>query len=118
MGKKTSTNAINKEKLEKDCDIAYTSAVISGRWKVSILTCLLDSEKIRYTDLRKRLTGISEKVLTSQLKELEANGIISKILHAAVPPRVEYFLTEKGMAIAPVLEAMLAWGKQYRIKSF
>jgi len=114
MKKQNSTNAINKEKLEQDCDIAYASSIISGRWKLSIVAFLLDSEKMRYNEIKKRLTGISEKMLTAQLSELEADGMIGKIVYAEVPPRVEYLLTKKGLAMKPVLEAMLAWGKRHR----
>lgn len=110
MRKTTSTNTINKEQLEANCGIAYTNSVLSGRWKLSILAFLLDEKKLRYSELRKRLTGISERMLIAKLKELQADDLINRISYPEVPPRVEYELSEKGMSLKIILRQMAEWG--------
>lgn len=114
MRKQTSTNTINKEQLEADCGMAYTISVLSGRWKLSILGFLLDDKKLRYSELKRKMTGISERMLISQLKELGEAGLIERITYPEVPPRVEYKLSKKGKSLESILVQMTEWGEKNR----
>jgi DNA-binding HxlR family transcriptional regulator len=109
MRKSTSTNTANKLNLERDCNMAYTMTVLGGRWKASILAFLL-TKTLRYSELRKLLPGISERMLTTQLKELESHGLINRKVFPEVPPKVEYSLTEKGYSLESILLQMNKWG--------
>ena len=96
-----------------DCPIETTLTLISNRWKVLILWDLLDGVK-RFGELKKLLGGISQKVLTANLRQMEEAGLLTRTVYAEVPPRVEYALTETGRSLRPVLEAMLEWGTRYK----
>ena len=96
-----------------DCPIETTMTLISNRWKVLILWDLLGGVK-RFGELKKLLGGISQKVLTANLRQMEEAGLLTRTVYAEVPPRVEYALTETGRSLRPVLEAMLEWGTRYR----
>lgn len=98
-----------------DCPVETTLLLISDKWKVLILRDLLQGTK-RFSELKKSLGQISQKVLTSQLRQMEANGLISRTVYAQVPPRVEYSLTELGRSLKPVLDAMVCWGEYYQQK--
>lgn len=87
----------------------FTVRVVGGRWKVLILQCLFKGT-CRFSELRRELHGITQKVLTQQLRELESDGIVARQVFAEVPPRVEYSLTSSGKSLWPVLRAMHAWG--------
>ncbi|CUU47794.1 HTH-type transcriptional activator HxlR [Clostridium beijerinckii] len=78
-----------------------------------ILRDLINGTK-RFGELRKSINSISQKVLTQQLREMEEDRLVERTVYAEVPPRVEYSLTEDGMSLKPVLNSMLAWGKQYK----
>lgn len=78
-----------------------------------ILRDLLTGTK-RFGELKKSISGVSQKVLTAQLRAMEASGLITRTVYAEVPPRVEYSLTELGMSLKPILDAMLVWGTQYK----
>lgn len=96
-----------------DCKAELALKVIQGRWKLLILRELFDGVR-RFSDLQRALAGVqqgvSQKVLTAQLRELEADGVVRRTVHPQVPPRVEYALTELGQALLPVLEGLHAWG--------
>ena len=100
-----------------DCPIEMTLTLISNRWKVLILWDLLDGVK-RFGELKRLLGntrgGISQKVLTTNLRQMEEAGLLTRTVYAEVPPRVEYALTETGRSLRPVLEAMLEWGTRYK----
>lgn len=115
MKKETSTNSLNEKHLQAACATAYTLSVIGARWKTSILHILLHG-KLRYSDLKGYLTGISERMLVQQLKELEKDGLISRTTYAEVPVRVEYELTEDGFSLRQILELTSDWGRQRRMK--
>lgn len=117
MRKQVSTNTINKEQLESNCGIAYTNSILNGRWKLSILAFLLDEKKLRYSDLKNKLLGISERMLIAQLKELQADDLIKRISHPEVPPRVEYELSEKGKSLENILIQMAEWGTKNKSKN-
>lgn len=95
------------------CPVETTLTLISDRWKALILRDLLTGTK-RFGELRKSLTGISQKVLTANLREMEANGLLTRRAYAEVPPRVEYTLTELGLSLRPVLAALFDWGIAYK----
>ena len=96
-----------------DCPIETTLTLISNRWKVLILWDLLGGVK-RFGELKKLLGGVSQKVLTANLRQMEEAGLLTRTAYAEVPPRVEYALTETGRSLRPVLEAMLEWGTRYK----
>lgn len=96
-----------------DCPVETNLTLIGDKWKVLILRDLLTGIK-RFGELKKSITGVSQKVLTAQLRAMEASGHITRTVYAEVPPRVEYSLTELGMSLKPILDAMLVWGTQYK----
>jgi DNA-binding HxlR family transcriptional regulator len=91
------------------CPTEYTLKVIGGRWKVTILYHLFLGVK-RFSELQRTLTGITQKMLTQQLRELEKDGIVHREIYPQVPPKVEYSLTALGTSLKPVIEAMCDWG--------
>lgn len=109
--KENSTNSINEAYWKNNCGIAFTLSLIGGRWKINILSYLLNEKILRYSELRNRLVGISERMLISQLKELEKDGLVNRIVHQQVPPKVEYELTELGFSLQPLLDLMDKWGE-------
>lgn len=92
------------------CPIEYTLKVVGGKWKILILYYLMVDKVKRYGELKKNITGITHKMLSSQLKELENDRIILRKEYHQIPPKVEYSLTEKGVTLLPVLEMMSDWG--------
>lgn len=86
--------------------------LLEGRWKLIILFHLFDGKVQRYSDLEKLIPGISQKMLAQQLRQLEADGIVSRKLYPQVPPKVEYRLTAWGQALCPALDALLKWAEQ------
>lgn len=109
--KENSTNTINEVYWKENCGIGYTLSLIGGRWKINILSFLLNEGKLRYSELRSRLVGISERMLISKLKELENDGLINRIVHQQVPPKVEYELTGLGHSLQQILHLMDRWGE-------
>lgn len=103
---------IKKEDLPA-CPVATTLQLIGNKWKILIIRNLL-VRPWRFNELHKSLEGISQKVLTSNLREMEADGIIKREVFAEVPPRVEYSLSELGETMRPILDAMREWGESYK----
>ena len=97
------------------CDVELTVTLISDRWKILILRDLLTGTK-RFGELKKSVSGISQKVLTAHLRSMEDDGLVNRKIYAQIPPRVEYSLTETGWSLKPVLDAMAQWGETYRCK--
>ncbi len=95
---------------DKHCPIEYTVNLIGHKWKVLIIRNLLNKGIQRFSELSKGINGISQKMLTQQLKQLESDGIIERKVYAEVPPRVEYSLTEIGYSLKPILDSMNTWG--------
>ena len=98
------------------CPVETTLSLISDRWKVLILRELFLGTR-RFGELKKALNGISQKVLTENLKDMAEQGLISRHVYAEVPPRVEYSLTPLGESLRPVLRAMFDWGVAYKQQS-
>lgn len=105
---------MNKVALEQRCAMAFTIARIGGRWKLSILGLLHDHKSLRYAEMKARLPGISERMLSLQLKELEAEGLVWKRIYAEIPVRVEYQLSVKGESLSPIFHEMTKWGEEHR----
>ena len=103
---------LKREELP-ECDVATTVQIIGNKWKLLIMRNLL-MRPWRFNELRKSLDGVSQKVLTDSLRQLEADGIILRTVYPEVPPRVEYSLTELGESMRTVLSAMGDWGKVYK----
>ena len=87
-------------------------ALLSGKWKLEIMW-LLNQRVYRFGELRKAIPGITQHMLTAQLRELEADGLVSRTVFAEVPPRVEYQITPKARGLGPAMEALTAWWKEY-----
>ena len=98
------------------CPVETTLMLIGDKWKVLILRDLMDGTK-RFGELKKSIGTVSQKVLTAQLRDMEEKGLLTRKVYAEVPPRVEYTLTETGYSLKPVLDAMSAWGTDYKAKN-
>lgn len=85
---------------------------LEGRWKLVILFHLFGSKTLRFSGLERAIPGISQKMLTQQLRQLEGDGIVTRTVHAEVPPKVEYHLTSWGQSLCPVLDKLLTWAEQ------
>ncbi len=114
----TSDNATLREYLRKrllngefNCEKELTLSIISGKWKIVILWHLGHEGQHRFGQLQRLFKNISHRILTKQLRELEQDNIISRIIHDENPPRVEYLMTERGMTLLPVVDAMFDWGR-------
>ena len=103
---------LTKEEMPA-CPVATTVALIGSKWKLLILRNLL-ARPWRFNELKRDLTGISQKVLTDSLRSMEADGIITRTVYPEVPPRVEYALSELGESMRPVIRSMEEWGKAYK----
>ncbi|MGT2958308.1 MarR family transcriptional regulator [Streptococcus bovimastitidis] len=97
------------------CPVETTLALIGDKWKILILRDLLKGT-MRFGQLKNSIGTVSQKVLTSQLRDMEAHGLVDRKVYAEVPPRVEYSLTETGLSLEPVINAMLDWGQDYQDK--
>lgn len=102
-------------KIYTDCPVEYTASMIANKWKILILRDLMDGTK-RYNELTRTVQGISAKVLTENLRELESDGIITRKAYPVVPPKVEYAMTSKGNELKPIIELMRAYGNKYKNK--
>ncbi|MEY8517651.1 helix-turn-helix domain-containing protein [Lachnospiraceae bacterium 29-84] len=104
------------EKNLPACPVETTLMLISDRWKVLIIRDLLDGTK-RFGELKKSVGSISQKVLTANLRSMENSGLLTRKVYPEVPPQVEYTLTKTGYSLKPVLDAMVAWGTEYKKKN-
>lgn len=96
------------------CPVETTLALIGDKWKVLILRELLEGTR-RFGELQRGIGGVSQKVLTAQLRAMESDGLVHREVFAEVPPRVEYSLTDLGRSLSPVLEALRVWGASYQV---
>ena len=97
------------------CDVEATLSVIGGRWKPILVCHLLDGRK-RFGELRRLTPNATERMITLQLRELEADDVISRHVYAEVPPRVEYEVTEFGRSLEPILALMQEWGSAFKVR--
>jgi DNA-binding HxlR family transcriptional regulator len=96
-----------------NCPVELTLQLIGSKWKVLIIRDLLESTK-RFNELMKSVSGITQKVLTSNLRSMEESGLLVRIVYPEVPPKVEYSLSETGYSLKPILDSMELWGTGYR----
>jgi len=111
--KENSTNRINEQYII-ECDLAYAVCKIGGRWKLLILA-KLQHGKLRFGEIKQLITGITDRMLTLQLKELEKQGLVKRIAYAEVPPRVEYQLTEIAAELIPIWCQLEKWGAKHKM---
>jgi DNA-binding HxlR family transcriptional regulator len=97
----------------KRCNVSVTADVIGGKWKTIVLFYLLDGS-MRFNQLRREIPGVTQRMLTLQLRELEDDGLVERIVYPVVPPHVEYRLTAFGRTLRPIITEMASWGKRYR----
>lgn len=95
------------------CPVEITMSLIGDKWKILIIRDLLTGTK-RFGELKKSLSGISQKVLTNNLRQMESSGLILRKVYAEVPPKVEYSLSDTGLSLKPILDSMVQWGNEYR----
>ena len=98
----------------EDTGFSYTLSLISGKHKMVILYCLMEYSPVRFNELRRYLKTISDKTLSSNLKELEADGLIVRKEYPQIPPKVEYSLSDRGKSLMVVLDQLCTWGEQNR----
>jgi DNA-binding HxlR family transcriptional regulator len=103
------TREMRMKRRDRQCPAERTLDIIGGRWKVLILWQLFQGER-RFSELFRALDGITQKMLTQQLRELEKDGIVHRQVYPQIPPKVEYSLTSLGESLKPVVEAMCEWG--------
>jgi DNA-binding HxlR family transcriptional regulator len=121
---KNNTNIDNQEiKNEKvfvfdenSCPVTATMKVLGGKWKPILINAIYFTAPARFGELKRSVIGITQSMLTQQLRELEEDGIISRKIYAEIPPKVEYTLTEFGLTLSPVIQTMAKWGEEYRMK--
>ncbi len=101
----------DKNRTKYSCPIEYTMDLIAGKWKLIILWHLSQEKVMRYGEIKSTLNNITHKMLSQQLKELEADGFIHREAYPQIPPKVEYSLTKLGESFLPIVESMSNWGK-------
>lgn len=104
---------IEKANFE-DTGFSYTLSLISGKYKMVILYCLMEFEVVRYNELKRYIGTISHKTLSLSLKELERDGLIHREEYPQIPPRVEYSLTDRGQSLMKILDQLCIWGEQHK----
>lgn len=98
----------------EDTGFSYTLSLISGKYKMVILYCLMEYETARFNELQRYLRKVSDKTLSQKLKELELDGLIDRKVYPQIPPKVEYSLTERGKSLMNVLDQLCIWGEKNR----
>ena len=100
---------------EKSCPVTATMQVLGGKWKAILINAIYHTSPARFGELKRSVKGITQSMLTQQLRELEDDGLVSRKIYAEIPPKVEYTLTEFGLTLSPIMQSMANWGKEYRI---
>ena len=100
------------EALTLECPVTYTLSILGGKWKWLIIYLLFEHNILRYGELKKRLLGITHKMLSQQLKELDAANLINRKEYQQIPPKVEYSLSEQGKTLLPILNLMCECGRK------
>lgn len=96
------------------CPVEATLELIGGKWKGIVLFYLLDG-RLRFSELKRQIGCVTQRMLTKQLRELEADGLVNRIVYAEVPPRVEYELTKEGKSLRPILKSLKNWGEKHAL---
>lgn len=116
----TEHQQVKNEKIlffdEKSCPVTATMQVLGGKWKAILINAIYLTSPARFGELKRSVKGITQSMLTQQLRELEDDGLISRKIYAEIPPRVEYTLTEFGLTLSPIMQSMAKWGEEYRMK--
>ena len=112
---KTRTPIYKLGEHEFSCPVALATNAINGKWKLQILHHLAETERLRFSELKKKVEGVSEKMLIQHLKELEKDGLLERKVHPVVPPKVEYRLSLLGHSFIPVIDALRKWGSTFEI---
>ncbi|MHA8138597.1 winged helix-turn-helix transcriptional regulator [Lactobacillaceae bacterium Scapto_B20] len=105
MGKKLVQNG--------SCPVATTISLLNSQWKILIMRDLVQNKVCRYNELKRSVVGISQKMLSQSLKEMQSDGLVSKKIFPEVPPKVEYRLTDLGQSMLPIISSMVDWGNYY-----
>lgn len=116
MRKENSTASINDRTLLSQCPMQVAMSKIDGKWKIIILAYIEEKEN-RFSLLKKRIPSITEKMLSQQLRELEADDLISRKIYPQIPPKVEYSLTDDAKALIPIFQKIYEWGIKQKEKS-
>ena len=111
--KESSTNFANKQALAEECLEVYAANIIGGQWALVICSWLMNG-KLRFGELKKNLPNITERMLSLQLRKLEADKLVKRTIYAEVPPRVEYELTPIGYELRPVINELENWGQKHK----
>ncbi|MBG6236036.1 DNA-binding HxlR family transcriptional regulator [Pedobacter sp. CAN_A7] len=111
--KESSTNFANKKALAEECLEVYSANIIGGQWALVICSWLMNG-KLRFGELKKNLPNITERMLSLQLRKLEADKLVKRTIYAEVPPRVEYELTPIGYELRPVINELENWGQKHK----
>lgn len=107
-------SCISQESLAST-GFAYTLSLISGKYKMTILYTLMEFHVVRFNEMKRYISGISYKTLSTTLKELEADKLVLRKEYPQIPPKVEYSLTERGQSLIPILDSLCEWGESYRL---
>ncbi len=107
--------SVRNPQMKVQCPMEYTLSIMGGKWKLVILWQLTNSGVRRYGEIKKSVSGITHKMLSQQLKELESDGLIHRQEYHQIPPKVEYSLTDKGTSLIPVLRTMCDWGRNHMV---
>ncbi|WP_461206610.1 winged helix-turn-helix transcriptional regulator [Clostridium sp. DL1XJH146] len=99
-----------------DCPVATTLLLIGNKWKVLIIRDLMNGT-MRFNELMRSVSGITQKVLTSQLRDMEKDGLLTRKIYPVIPPKVEYSLTDTGRSLKPILDSMAIWGAEFKEKN-
>ncbi len=102
-----------KSRCNYECPFEYALEIVSGKWKGLVIFYLGREGTLRFSQLRRLLPGVTQKMLTQTLRFLEAEGILHREVYPVVPPKVEYSLTDKGSELLPILDALQEWGRQH-----
>jgi DNA-binding HxlR family transcriptional regulator len=101
---------------ENTCPVTATMKVLGGKWKPILINAIYFTAPARFGELKRSVVGITQSMLTQQLRELEDDGIICRKIYAQIPPKVEYTLTDFGLTLSPVIQTLAAWGKEFKLK--
>jgi len=99
--------------MSEECPVSITLNILNGKWKLLIIKELLTGKK-RFSELKKSMPEVTQKMLTKQLRELEYYGLIERKIYPEIPPKVEYSLTPLGESLKPVLDVLHKWGEEYK----